>query len=193
MTAVLNPDLISAQEYLEGERFSEVRHEYIGGRVYAMAGASDDHNRIALNIASELHQRLRGKRCEAFINDMKLKLAQFDTFYYPDVLVLCDPTDKAKHFRERPTVVFEVLSPETERIDQNEKRQAYAAIDSLKAYVLVAQDRLEATLLRKTDEGAWTTEILRGRDAVLKLPEIGVEIPFERIYERTSLLTNQPG
>ena len=103
------------------------------------------------------------------------------------------PSDKAKHFRERPTVVFEVLSPETERVDQNEKRKAYAAIDSLQVYVLVAQDRFEAMLLRKAGEGAWTTEILRGRDTVLKLPEIGVEIPFERIYERTSLLTNQPG
>ena len=193
MTAVLNPELISEEDYLAGELQSEVRHEYIGGHVYAMAGASDEHNRIALNIASELHQRLRGKRCEAFINDMKLKLARFETFYYPDVLVSCDPSDKAKHFRERPSVVFEVLSPETERIDQNEKRKAYAAIDSLQVYVLVAQDRFEAMLLRKAGEGAWTTEILRGRDTVLKLPEIGVEIPFERIYERTSLLTNQPG
>ena len=122
---------------------------------------------------------------------MKLKLARFESVYYPDVLVLCDPTDKAKYFRERPTVVFEVLSPETERIDQNEKRKAYAAIDSLKAYVLVAQDRLEATLLRKGRDGAWATEILRGRDAVLKLPEIAVEIPFERIYERTALSSPQ--
>ena len=87
---------------------------------------------------------------------MKLKLARFDTFYYPDVLVLCDLADKARYFRERPTVVVEVLSPDTERIDQNEKRKAYAAIDSLKVYVLVAQDRFEATVLRKNDEGAWS-------------------------------------
>lgn len=192
MTAVLNPELISEEEYLAGELHSEVRHEYIGGHVYAMAGASDEHNRIAGNIFAELRDRFRGKRCEAFINDMKLKLARFETFYYPDVLVLCDPADKAKHFRERPTVVFEVLSPETERIDQNEKRKAYAAIDSLKVYVLVAQDRFEATLLRRGNEGAWTTEVLRGRDAVLKLLEVGVEIPFERVYERTTLLTSQP-
>jgi len=188
MTAVPKSELISVEEYLQGERLSEIRHEYVAGYVYAMAGASDDHNRIAGNIFGFLHQSLRGKRCEAFINDMKLKLAQFDAFYYPDVLVSCDPSDAAKYFHERPTVVFEVLSPETERIDQNEKRKAYAAIESLKTYVLVSQERFEATVLRKTSEGAWTTEILRVRDTVLKLPEISVEIPFDRIYERTSLL-----
>jgi Uma2 family endonuclease len=188
MTAVLNPDLISEEEYLQGELRSEVRHEYIAGHVYAMAGASDDHNRIAGNIFAFLHVALRGNRCEAFINDMKLKLARVETFYYPDVLVSCEPGDAAKYFRERPSVIFEVLSPETERIDQNEKRKAYAAIESLRTYVLVAQERFEATVLRKIEEGAWTTEVLRGHDAVLKLPEIGAEIPFDRIYERTSLL-----
>ena len=106
----------------------------------------------------------------------------------PDVVVSCDPSDAAKYFRERPSVVFEVLSPETQRIDQNEKRKAYAAIESLKAYVLVSQERFEATVLRKTNEGAWITEILRGCDAVLKLPEVSVEIPFDLIYERTSLV-----
>src|SRR5438876_4814746 len=104
---------ISEEEYLEGELHSEVRHEYVGGHVYAMAGASDDHNRIALNISSALHERLRGKRCEPFMVDMKLKIPGSQAFYYPDVLVACDPADKAKYFRERPMVVFEVLSSET--------------------------------------------------------------------------------
>jgi Uma2 family endonuclease len=191
MTAVLKPELISEQEYIEGELRSEIRHEYIAGHVYAMAGASDDHNRIALNIASELQQQLRGKRCEAFINDMKLKIAKDEIFYYPDVLVACDPKDSARYFRERPTVVFEVLSPDTERIDTREKQLAYAAIPSLKVYVIVAQDRLEATVLRKTSKGSWVSEVVRGLNAALKLPGIGVEIPFRRIYERTSLLSKR--
>src|SRR2546423_12911991 len=98
---------ITVEEYLEGEKFSDVRHEYVGGYVYAMAGASDDHNRIAGNIHGELRERLRGKRCEPFMADMKLKIPGSQAFYYPDVLVVCDPADKANYFRERPPVVFE--------------------------------------------------------------------------------------
>jgi len=188
MTALLKPELLSVEEYIEGELLSEVRHEYVGGLVYAMAGASDDHNRVARNILTTLDVALRGKRCEPFGSDMKFKIPKFDSFYYPDVLVTCDPTDNAKYFRERPTVVFEVLSPETERTDTREKRYAYATVDALKVYVLVAQDRAEATLLRQTGAGTWTSEVIKGLDATLSLPEIGVEIPLARIYERTAVL-----
>ena len=115
--------LISPDEYIEGERLSEIRHEYVEGRVYAMAGASDDHNRIAGNIFNELSNRLRGSKCEAFINDMKVKIPPkfADVFYYPDVLVTCDPADNAKYFRERPSYILKVLSPDTERTDRREK------------------------------------------------------------------------
>ena len=176
---------LPVEEYLEGERVSEVRHEYVDGQVYAMAGASDDHNRIAGNIFSALHEHLRGKRCEPFMADMKLKLPESDVFYYPDVLVACDPSDDAPYFRERPTVVFEVLSPETERADEREKRFAYALVPSLKVYVIVAQQERRLTVLRRGRTGPWKAEVVEGRGGVLKLPEIKVEIPLTRIYERT--------
>ncbi len=179
--------LVSVEDYLEGERLSEVRHEYVGGCVYAMAGASDDHNRTAGNIFSWLHQRLRGKRCEPFTVDMKLKIPGAQAFYYPDVLVACDPSDNAKYFRERPTVVFEVLSPETERSDQREKWYAYALIESLKVYVIVSQEKCELTVLRRARPGPWSAEVVKGRGSILKLPEIKVEIPIVRIYERTTI------
>lgn len=176
----------SVEDYLEGERLSDIRHEYVDGQVYAMAGASDDHNRIVTNICSELRERLRGKRCEPFMADMKLKLPDSEAFYYPDVLIACDPTDNDKYFRERPTVVFEVLSPDTERTDQREKRFAYTLIPTLKVYVIVAQDKLELTVLRRGRSGPWKAESVSGRSAKLKLPEIKVEIPLARIYERTA-------
>jgi len=179
--------LISVEEYLEGERLSEIRHEYLGGKVYAMAGASDDHNRIAINIVSQLVERLRGKRCEPFGADMKLKIPGSEAFYYPDALIACDPSDSATYFRERPTVVFEVLSPDTERIDLREKRFAYSLIPSLKVYVIVAQDRIEVTILRRGKTRQWVGEVLSERDAVLKLPEVKVEISLARIYERTAV------
>jgi Uma2 family endonuclease len=190
MTALLKPEPISVEEYLEGERLSEVRHEYVAGYVYAMAGASDDHNRIAGNIFSALHSALRGKRCEPFINDMKVKIPPkiANAFFYPDVIVTCDPKDAAKYFRERPTVIFEVISPDTERTDRKEKALAYGSIETLRAYVLVEQDELKLTVLRPAGDGGWSTQVLHGADAVLDLPEIEAQLPFERIYERTSLL-----
>lgn len=187
MTAIAQlQQLISVEDYLEGERLSEMRHEYVGGQVYAMAGASDDHNRIVGNIFSALHERLRGKRCEPFMADMKVRLPGSQAFYYPDVLVVCDPTDDATYYRERPAVIFEVLSPDTERTDQREKRFAYALIPSVKVYVIVAQHKRELTVLRRGRGGSWRSEVIEGRNAVLKLPELRLEIPLARIYERTA-------
>jgi len=180
---------ISPEEYLEGERLSEIRHEYVDGRVYAMAGASDDHNRIAGNLFNELSNRLRGGRCEAFINDMKVKIPpEFgDAYYYPDVIVTCDPADDAKYFREKPSYVFEVLSPDTERTDRREKAIAYRQIPGIKTYVLFEQERIAATVLRIAEVG-WDSKTIEGKEGLLKLPEIGIEITLERIYERTAAL-----
>lgn len=179
--------LISPQEYLEGEKMAEVRHEFVDGRVYAMAGASDDHNRITRNLLTELTNALRGRRCEPFATDMKVKIPPTfaDAFYYPDVMVSCDPADSAKFFRERPSLLFEVLSPDTERTDRREKAIAYRQIPGIEAYVLVEQERMAVTILHRAEPG-WRSETLEGANAVLRLPAIGVEIPLERIYERTA-------
>jgi len=187
-------DWISPDEYLEGERSAELRHEYVDGRVYAMMGASDDHNRIAGNIFAELRERLRGHRGEPFINDMKVKIPPVfaEVYYYPDVLVACDPTDNAKYFRERPTVIIEVLSPETERTDRREKAIAYRQIPTVEAYVLVEQERIAATVLRRTEPG-WQSQVIEGPGSTLSLPGIGVEIPLERIFERTAVARTPGG
>src|SRR5437667_411564 len=179
--------LISVKEYLEGERLSDARREYVGGYIYAMARASDDHNRIAGNIHGELRERLRGSPCEAFVADMKLKIPGNQAFYYPDVLVACDPADNAKYFRERPTVVFEVLSPDTERTDKREKWYAYALTPSLKVYVIVSQEKHEITVLRQSRRGPWVADVIKGKGPILKLPELKAEIPLARIYERTRI------
>jgi Uma2 family endonuclease len=179
---------VSVEEYLEGERDSQLRHEYVEGHVYAMADASDDHNRIAGNIFSFLHAALRGKPCEPFINDMKARIPPqlASAFYYPDVLVACDPTDKEKYYRERPVVIVEVLSPQTRRTDEREKAIAYRLFPSVEVYLLVEQDRLRITALHRVDND-WRREVIQGRTAALKLECLGVEIPMERIYERTAV------
>src|SRR5437660_9009490 len=130
---------LSVAEYLAGERDSDVRHEYVDGQVYAMAGASDRHNRIALNIASRLNEHLVNDECEAFVSDMKIKVEEA-LYYYPDVVVTCDPPGGDAYFRTQPRLIVEVTSPSTERVDRYEKLHAYRRIESLQEYVLVSQD-----------------------------------------------------
>jgi len=192
-SAVKSSGWITPEEYLEAERASEIRHEYVDGHVYPMAGKCDDHNRIVGNILCELGNALRGHRCEPFINDMKVKVPPnvTDVYYYPDVLVACDPTDNAKYYRERPKVVIEVLSPDTRRTDEREKPYAYQQISTLEAYALVEQDIARITVLHRA-ETEWRKEVLEGLAATLKLECLGVEIPFERIYERTAVAGKAP-
>ena len=193
MSAIAKPsDWISPEEYIEGELRSEIRHEYVDGRVYGMAGASIDHNRIAGNLFGELRSSLRGRGCEAFIHDVKVKirLEDAEVFYYPDVIVVCDPTEKAKYYRERPAIIFEVLSPDTERIDRGEKAVAYRHIPDIALYVLVEQRRMAITCLRPDARG-WQSQTIEGKDAILKLDRIGVEIPLHVIYEGTEAAADE--
>ena len=186
MNALKKSDVIlTPEEYLEGELLSEVRHEYIGGQVFAMAGACDDHNRIAGSIFGILYAQLRGKPCEPFMNDMKAKVAP--AFYYPDVMVVCDPTDSHRYYRERPSVVFEVSSPDTERTDQREKAMGFWYNGTCQAYIVVAQDRVALTVMRRGSGDWWDSEEVTDRNAVLRLPEIGCEICVAEIYERTAV------
>ena len=182
--AQLRDDWISPEEYLESELKSDVRHEYLGGRLYAMAGAGEPHNEIAGNIFSALHNGLRGKPCRAFINDMKCRIEspQHDVFYYPDVMVTCGPRGEPRYFKRDPVIIFEVLSPSTDSIDRREKFFAYTSLPTLEAYVLVEQEKIGVTVFRRSGEG-WATEEIEARDGVLQLPRIEMELPLTLIYE----------
>ena len=185
------PEWISPEDYLQGERSSEVRHEYFYGATYAMAGGSDNHNRIARNIVSYLDDALADSPCEPFGSDMKVRIppSYGDIFYYPDAMVVCDPTDNARFHRERPTFIFEVLSPDTERRDRGEKATAYRQIATIEAYILIEQTRMAATILHQAQDG-WRTELIEGTTAVLHLPKLNVDIPFKRVYRKTTLVTS---
>src|SRR3954467_4072955 len=120
MQAALSNDLISVEDYLSGEAVSAVKHEYVGGGIYAMAGASVEHNQIAFNFASALRLHLTGKPCRTFISDVKLRLEikGEDIFYYPDVMVGCDKRDIERLYLRYPRILVEVSSESTERIDR---------------------------------------------------------------------------
>ncbi len=183
---------ISWEDYEAGELQSEIRHEFVNGQVFAMAGGSDNHNRIALNIAAELRRQLKGNPCEPFTSDMKLRIhREFDTLgYHPDAMVVCDPEDKHRYHRERPTVLIEITSTSTERIDKREKLLAYITIESLGEYVIIDQRRKHATVYRRSAN--WKPEVLEGDDAELALGSIGCAIPFADVYERVDWREQEP-
>ncbi|MEY6430870.1 Uma2 family endonuclease [Thioalkalicoccus limnaeus] len=173
---------LSVDEYLEGELSSRVRHEYVDGEVYAMVGASDRHGLITLNLAGALSQRLPD-RCQVFMADMKVRIqtAERDIFYYPDVLVSCDPADRERYYRERPCLVVEVLSPHTERLDRFEKFLFYRQLDALAEYVLVAQDFRQLEVYRRVDQ--W--QATKYTEGTVPLHSVDLEVTLDEIYRRT--------
>ena len=174
---------MSVADYLTFEETSDVKHEFVGGEIHAMSGASLAHNKIALNIASGLRDGLRGGPCQVFINDVKVRLevAREDIFYYPDVVVSCHPEDNRSHFTASPTLVVEVLSPSTEAIDRREKHQNYRHAATLEEYVLVAQDRREVTIFRRAT--GWQGEIFTAPDALVEFRSVKQAMTLAAIYE----------
>jgi Uma2 family endonuclease len=185
MRAVRQPAAISIAEYLAGEVGSTVKHEYLGGAVHAMAGATNGHNEIAVNSIISLGVRLRGKACRPFNSDTKVRieLAGHTRFYYPDAMVVCHTNPRADHFQDHPVVVIEVLSESTRRIDQGEKCDTYQKIPSLQVLLLVESEAIAVTVHRRSAEGGFAVEYHAGADAVIPLPEIGEELPLAELYE----------
>jgi len=188
MSTVLaeNPSYLAPEEYLAAEREAATRSEYFNGEVYAMAGASREHNQITFNIAGGLHAQLRGRPCVAYVNDMRLKVSETGLYAYPDVMALCGEPhfeDSAADTLTNPSVIIEVLSESTERYDRGDKFAHYRRLASLRDYVLVSQrrPRLEHYTRRGED---WVLHEIDGLDAVLRLPDIGCELPLADIYDK---------
>ncbi len=177
------------EEYLQLEETSQVRHEYVDGQLFAMTGATEAHNVICGNLFAHLHLHLHDSGCRAFINDMKVKIETLNSFYYPDILVTCEPFAGQAVYKEQPTIIIEVLSPSTQSIDRREKLMAYRRIASLQQYVLVHQNRYKVEIWSKTAAGRWETSILgRFDQLVLRAPANGqLQIPVDQIYEGVAL------
>jgi Uma2 family endonuclease len=177
-------NFITIEEYLELEQNSEIRHEYVDGEVFAMAGASEEHNLIVTNLIALLRPHLRGTPCRTFASDMKVKVKvqKADIFYYPDVLVTCDPNDNEKYFKTSPKLIVEVLSNSTKTIDKREKRLNYQNIKSLQEYVLIYQDEIKVEVYRKDNQGNWLMQIL-GKDDELHLDSIDLTLTMAEVYE----------
>src|SRR5436853_6578928 len=168
MSAVKKLDLLSVEDYLAGELVSPIKHEYLGGVVYAMAGARNAHNIVATNTLGSLHGRLRGRRCRPFNSDTKIRvrLPLHVRFYYPDASVICRPNPQSDSFQDEAAAIFEIISRKTRRIDEGEKKDAYQTIPSLSVYVLLEQELPAATVFRRTEHG-FVREVYEGLDAVI--------------------------
>jgi Uma2 family endonuclease len=174
---------IGVEEYLDGEKDGETRHEYVAGQVYAITGASRRHGLITGAFFAAVRPGARSSGCQLFTNDMKVHVHQAgeDAFYYPDLVLTCDPDDQADYYTERPCLIVEVLSERTERIDRREKLFAYTAgLDSLREYVLVAQDRPRVEIYRRT-ETDWVHEI--HTEGPIHLECLDMHLSVETIYE----------
>lgn len=184
MSAALKQSHLSVADYLAGELTSNVKNEYLGGAVYAMAGATNNHNSVALNITSAFRQRLRGHPCRPYNSDTKvrLKLPTHVRFYYPDAMVVCRSNPAHETFQDEPSIIVEVLSPATRRIDEGEKREAYLTIPSLEAYLLVETSAARVTVWRRGEAG-FSPETHEGIDGVIHFPWLGIELPLAEIYE----------
>jgi Uma2 family endonuclease len=184
MSAVKKRQLVSVEDYLAGELVSTIKHEYLAGVVYAMAGARNVHNDIAGNIFGLLHARLRGRPCRPYNSDTKVRvrLPTHFRFYYPDTQVSCRPNPAEDSYQDEPVVIFEVLSKKTRRIDEGEKKDAYLSMGSLCVYALVEQELPLIVVYRRTQNG-FVREEYSGLEATLPLSEIGTELPLREIYE----------
>jgi Uma2 family endonuclease len=180
--------LISFEDYLEFEQSSDVRHEFVDGFLFAMAGASDPHNLIAGNIFSALRVAARGTACRVFQSDMKV-LAN-GKGYYPDVILTCHPDDLGQNIKQHPCLLLEVLSNSTEHIDRSEKWENYQRLNSLKMYVLVHQDKPRVEVYRKLPDNTWQFVALDDSgeikfscvDLTLTLPEIFEDVDFSKPF-----------
>jgi Uma2 family endonuclease len=176
---------LSVEEYLEFEKHCEGRHEYIDGAIYAITGPSKNHELIAGNLFAAIHVHLRGGPCRAYIANFKvrLKIAQKDLFYYPDLMVGCNQGDVDTYYLNYPKLVVEVLSPSTESIDRREKFFSYKQIETVEEYVLVAQRIPQITIYRRAQN--WVPQVLAGSDAIAVFESIGLSLPLTQVYEGT--------
>lgn len=183
MTAAKKLELIDWQEYLRGEELARRKHEYREGYVYAMAGGAFVHSLISTNTTTALGKRLSPGRCRVLNSDFKIRIRSERgfRFYYPDCSVVCTAIPLGASFFENPSVIVEVASPSTRRVDEGEKREGYLGVESLGAYLLVDSEQARVTVWRRAESG-FESEVYTDSTASIPLPEIGVELPLAEIY-----------
>lgn len=185
--AVRSQARVTAAEYRAFEMAAEYKNEFVDGEIFAMAGASREHNLIGTNLTREISAQLRGRSCETYPGEMRVKVIDPETYAYPDVVVVCgEPEFEEAELDSllNPTLIIEILSPSTEAWDRGGKFARYARLASLQEYLLVAQDRPRIERFRRAGGEEWIFSATEGLDATLALPSIDCYLSLADVYER---------
>ena len=173
---------MSAEEFLAWDAHEPVKHEFVRGEVFAMAGAEERHVTTALNVAMALRTHLRGTPCRTFMSDMKLRVEAADCYYYPDVLVTCGAADTDPLVKREAVLVVEVLSPSTAAFDRGDKFADYRLLPSLREYLLLDPDKRRGDLYRKGGDGLWVLHPF-GSDEAVRLDSVGLTLEAQALWE----------
>lgn len=175
------PHYISVEEYLDIESESPIRHEYRRGLVYAMAGGTDNHDRIALNFLTIVNLQLGNSDCRFHSGNVKVNYRD-DFYYYPDAFVTCDPRDRDNRYIKRyPKLIVEVLSSSTQAFDLGDKAKDYQQMDSLEEYLLISQQHQRVECRRRTDANKWETTVYESGDRIV-LSSIDLAFDIAELY-----------
>jgi Uma2 family endonuclease len=188
MIALSNYNNLTPEEYLQFEEKSPIKHEYIDGQIYAMAGTTDIHNIIGLNFTFIIRNHLRGSDCRVYFADVKVRLEKRNHFYYPDILVTCDDRDReTATYKSFPKLIIEVLSDSTEAFDRGDKFNDYQTLESLQEYVLVNSKHQRVETFRRGEEGLWILQTYQ--EESFSLQSINLTASFQDLYEDVTLET----
>lgn len=175
---------VTPEDYLRAERLAPTKSEYYSGQVWAMSGASREHNAIAFNLGGLMFNALRGTPCQGFGSDMRVAVAPL-LYTYPDLSVVCGEqqfTDTHGDTLVNPSVLFEILSPSTANYDRTVKFGQYRRVPSLREYVLVHQDAPHVERFERYDD-IWATYECRRLSDTLELSSLGIMLPLSALYE----------
>ncbi|MGH9823875.1 MAG: Uma2 family endonuclease [Blastocatellia bacterium] len=178
------------ETYLEMDRGSEFKNEYFNGEIFAMTGASRKHSLITFNIALSLGPQLKGRQCEGYVSDLRVKVRSSGLYTYPDVVVVCGTPifeDKEIDTLINPTVIIEVLSRSTERYDRGDKSGHYRKLDSLAEYLLISQDKPHLEHFVRQSDNQWLLSEADGLQAVIDLASISCKLAMADVYDKVEL------
>lgn len=184
--------VMTEADYLVFERASDMKHELLNGEIYAMSGASRAHNLIVGSTYVTLYTQLRGKGCELYPSDMKVRTPATKSYTYPDITVVCGEaqfSDRERDTLLNPTVIIEVLSPNTERYDRGRKFQHYRELESLQEYVLIAQDSPHIEKYLRQADGFWQFSEATGLEDEIALVSIHCKLTLAEVYEQITFTT----
>jgi Uma2 family endonuclease len=199
MTRVpLEPRHYTVDEYFAIDEAAETRHEYVDGQIFDMAGGTDAHSQVTVNLLGLLWTRLRGKQCQARDGNLRVRYGRKARYGYPDAIIVCDkpefdPRARSNTTLLNPAVLFEVLSESTEAYDRGKKFEYYRDIESLREYVLVAQERPSVRVYRRDPSGVWAIQPpYNGLDAVVRIVPADIELPLSELYTGVEFPPQEP-